>query len=373
MKTTRSPRKSTRRDLILVTLAVGLSVGGALWLVLEPSQSVAPVSDQAFQEADEAEIAVQTIQSEPPAALVPRKEAQSEEPAVVASTPKKLPNVFASSLEGTDIDGALTADAAGNLVVNLGVRDFFDYFLNTVGEVPPEEAIAQMHALMKANLPASAVNQGMALLGKYLNFKRDALELARQPLDQARKDDPDYQLEQLKAAMHSMETLRRETFTEAEREAFFGMEEAYAEYTVKSLEIQRRDDLSPQQKQDMLAYAREQLPEEIRRTEQHLREEQARQQAFQQTIEQASSPEAAAIRLREQGMAEEQVAQVKTYLQQRDRFEDSYKAYREAREQLDKAGLAEKDLERRRQALLEEHFDTEQGQTWARLRDLSNG
>jgi len=53
-------------------------------------------------------------------------------------TPQSLgDDVFARSLEGTDIDGHLRANAQGQLMVDLETRDFFDYFLNTVGEPWP--------------------------------------------------------------------------------------------------------------------------------------------------------------------------------------------------------------------------------------------
>ena len=46
-------------------------------------------------------------------------------------TPASLPDQnFARSLAGTDIDGALKADGNGELILDLGVRDFFDYFLS---------------------------------------------------------------------------------------------------------------------------------------------------------------------------------------------------------------------------------------------------
>jgi len=40
--------------------------------------------------------------------------------------------VFAPSLEGTEIDRRLCADISGNLILDLEVRDLFDYFLNAV-------------------------------------------------------------------------------------------------------------------------------------------------------------------------------------------------------------------------------------------------
>ena len=37
-----------------------------------------------------------------------------------------------ASLDGTDVDGELAADAQGNLVITVGVRRVFDYFLSVI-------------------------------------------------------------------------------------------------------------------------------------------------------------------------------------------------------------------------------------------------
>ncbi|MDX1561004.1 MAG: lipase chaperone, partial [Marinobacter sp.] len=107
------------------------------------------------------------------------------------TTPESLgPHPFAASLSGTEIDGALTADGNGELVINLEVRDFFDYFLSTVGEVSPETAIQQIEAMARNHLPEPASTQALALLDEYLAYKQASLEVMQTRLDPARTGDP---------------------------------------------------------------------------------------------------------------------------------------------------------------------------------------
>jgi lipase chaperone LimK len=78
------------------------------------------------------------------------------------------------SLAGTDVDGGLDADTAGDLVVNEELRRFFDYFLAATGEEPPEIIRARIEAALDARLPPRAARQGKALLARYLAYRDGA-------------------------------------------------------------------------------------------------------------------------------------------------------------------------------------------------------
>jgi len=65
--------------------------------------------------------------------------------------------IISAALKGTSIDGALKADSQGNLVLDLQVRDFFDYFLSIADDVGPEQAIAEIQRYSQQYLPEPAV------------------------------------------------------------------------------------------------------------------------------------------------------------------------------------------------------------------------
>jgi len=288
-------------------------------------------------------------------------------------TPREWPGKpFARSLDGTNIDGELRADASGNLIVNLRVKDFFDYFLSAVGEVSPEKAVGEIQKLARASLPPKAVKQAMALLSDYLNYKSKALDLSRQKLSvPPGKQSIAYQIGVLRRGLDRLRTLRRETMPADAVKAFFGAQEAYGDFVVKSLKIQQRKDLSDRQKAQMIANARDQLPPVILHTRQQVASDQDRMQKIQHIEDTAASPDEAAVKLEQMGVSQEQVNHIVDYMNRKARFQSQYQAYARDLKQLEKASLAPEDLKRARKSLLQQYFDTPEEQTWARLQNMN--
>lgn len=292
---------------------------------------------------------------------------------ILARTPESLgATPFAPSLAGTDIDGALKANANGDLIVDLQTRDFFDYFLSTVGEVSPETAIGQIEQMARNHLPEPAASQALALLDDYLAYKQAALGVMQSELDPSRAQDPAYQLTALGNALADLKALRQSTFSNAAHNAFFGLEEAYSEYTLASLSIQQRDDLSNEGKQALIDYHRDQLPEVIRRTEERLHQEVTIHRQRVEAIRTADSPGAAGQKLAELGLDAQSVKGVTDYLKQRQRFDASFETFEQALSEAHLSGLTTEDQRQHREDLLKQHFPDEQTQTWARLRLLDN-
>lgn len=307
-------------------------------------------------------------QTTPKLAAAPRPEAKG-----TAQTPTTWGGEpLAPSLAGTEIDGRLRADSDGHLIVDLETKDFFDYMLSAVGEISPEQALDAIAAMARNNLPEPAASEAIALLDRYLAYKREALTLSQTPLDPARQRDPVYQLSQLRQALADLKALRRATLSAETADAFFGLEEAYGEYTLASMEIQQRDNLTVEAKQALIQWQRQQLPEIIRRTEVRLVDETEKSMARQEALTNASSPEQAAAELRNLGMDAAQAQDVENYLRERETFDERYDAYQDELSQLRGAGLAPEDLARREDSLLSQHFEGEQQQTWARLRQLGS-
>ncbi len=304
-------------------------------------------------------------------APAPPTQATETDSGIAYQTPRSLgENPFASSLAGTDIDGSLKAGPDGNLIVDLSTKDFFDYFLNTVGEVSPETALARIEALARDNLPAAAAEQALAVLDQYLDYKQQAVELGNRALDPSRQQDPAYQLQLLKTALSDLKQLRRNAFDPDTHEAFFGLQEAYGDYTLASIEIRQREDLSAQSKQTLLEYHRNQLPEQLRKTETRMISDAEKSRQRQAAITQASSPAEAGERLRDLGVDPQQAEEVVGYLQERQQFDQQFQQYQQALASLENAGVSQGDFESRQSELLRQHFESEQARTWAKLRSL---
>lgn len=291
---------------------------------------------------------------------------------VTAETPMRLEQPFAESLRDTEIDGSLRADANGQLIVDLRVRDFFDYFLATVGEVTPDVAVAEMERLARAHLPESARNQAMQLLAQYLGFKEAALDIAAQPLVAPELQTPEYQLNALEDGLRALRAVRLEHMDPAVVEVFFGLEDAYADYTLQTLRLQQRTDLDDAQRVAMLEAARTQLPDIIQRTEQRLNEDQLRLADIQQVVSNASSPEAAESRLRSMGVREDQISSAVSHLREQAAFDARYAEYAAARDRLRSSGMASADVEQQQAELQTRYFADESSLIQARVRDLSD-
>ena len=357
---------SPRKFIVISTLAVSLgAIGLGLWFN-QPSTEPQPSTAASARPGDGTQTAAPASQK------LTAAKPDSVPPESVAATPREWTDQpFAPSLEGTEIDGQLRADANGDLIVDLEVKDFFDYFLNTVGQVPPEEALSAIQSMANNNLPDSAAKQAMALLDSNLEYKREALALSQVRLDPGRQSDPKYQVAQLRQALADLKAVRRNTMSPEAVEAFFGLEEAYGEYTVASIEIQQREDLSPEARNTLLQWQRQQLPEVIRRTETSLIDENKVSEARQQAIADADSPEDAGRKLQALGLDSSQADDVVSYLQEREEFDASFEDYQKALTKLETSGLAPEDQAEQQQALLEQYFSNEQTQTWAKLRQLS--
>lgn len=355
---------STLKRAIFPLIALIPLVAATVWVVTEEPQAPSVTTDPAPASASEAEA--------PASGTVLAKPTTKEDPGTVAhQTPDSLgEKPFARSLEGTDIDGSLKADASGNLIVDLATRDFFDYFLNTVGEVSPETALEQIEAMARSHLPESAAEQAMAILGQYLDYRQQALEMGNITLDPARQSDPAYQLQMLQSALSDLKQIRRNAFDGETHQAFFGLEEAYGDYTLASMEIRQRDDLSANSKQTLLEWQREQLPEQIRRTETRMVQDADTSRQRQQAIAEATSPEDAGKRLTNLGVASQQVDEVVGYLRERQQFAEKFEDYQQALASLEDAGISQADMESQQNQLLQQHFESEQARTWAKLRAL---
>jgi lipase chaperone LimK len=196
--------------------------------------------------------------------------------------------------------------------------------------------------------------------------------MGNRSLDPARQRDPTYQLQMLQSALTDLKQLRRNSFDAETHQAFFGLEEAYGDYTLAGIEIQQRDDLTPQSKQTLIEWHREQLPEQIRGTETRMIEDTDISRQRQAAINEASSPAEAGERLRDLGVDPQRADEVVTYLQEREQFDRQFQQYQQALASLESAGISNDDFDSQQRQLLQRHFDSEQARTWAKLKSLDS-
>ena len=286
-------------------------------------------------------------------------------------TPQRLPNYFSSTLEGTDIDGGVRVGSDGHIELSIEVKDFIDYFLSAVGDVTPEQAIDAMFNVLDQSLPPENVAEVRQLLDDYLAYKEDAANLMAQPMLPREQQTKAYQLQVMERSLEDLRALRRAHMSQEALEAFFGLEEAYENYTIASIRVQFDDNLSEQEKVKLIQYHRSQLPETIRVTEEQMVQDNERNADVHAAI-MGDDVEALESELDAYGYTEEQKAEIIAFKLAQQDFDKRYQKYSEERSSM-LSGVTDEATQKQITAqLLGKYFDSEEEQTQAKVRDLNS-
>ena len=165
--------------------------------------------------------------------------------------PGPMPTL-APSLRGTEIDCPLQVDKKGQLVLTIGIRNCFDYFLSSLGEKTEAQLITDIRQYLTTTLPTTALPYALKLLDQYIAYRH----AQTQPSMQVKTQTPD----SLQAIVLSLKSLRLKFFTPVESEVFFGNEEAYDQYNINVMRINADKSLSEDQKAKKIAALMDQMP-----------------------------------------------------------------------------------------------------------------
>lgn len=186
---------------------------------------------------------------------------------IVASKPAPLsltrsraavqpPGELPPSVRGTSVDGQLTVDDRGNLLITSQIRHLFDYFLSMIGEESSATSTQRIRDYLAQELTAPALDQALALLDDYLDYQHEVAELeSRFPVSES--------LDDLLAREQAVQRLRASLFSREAHEAFFAGEEIYNNFTLERLSVQHDPSLDDGQKALAIEALRENLPDEM--------------------------------------------------------------------------------------------------------------
>nr|WP_276583857.1 lipase secretion chaperone [Pseudomonas sp. RIT-PI-AD] len=321
--------------MILLPLMFGISLAVLLYLPLADAPNPAPAATSATP-------APRPSTSGSPAPA-------TGETVQAASTGKPQAPPLPASFSGTQVDGQFQLDAAGNLLIGEEIRHIFDYFLSAMGEEPLKTSLDRLRAHIDRQLQSPAREQAQALLGQYLDYKRELVGLER---DLPQRPDLDI-LRQREAAVRA---LRARIFSEEAHRAFFAGEEAYNGFSLERLAILHDERLDPQAKAAAIDRLRESLPEEAQASVLP----QLHSDLRQRTAElQAQGASAAQIReLRQQAVGAEATVRLEALDRRRSDWQARLQRYRDDKARLQaNPGLSESDRNAALQRLAEEGFD----------------
>ncbi|SPL72418.1 lipase secretion chaperone [Acinetobacter stercoris] len=175
----------------------------------------------------------------------------------IQQTPLKFNGVMpvlAPSLRGTEVNCPLQVNTKGQLVLSMGIRDCFDYFLSSEGEKTRANLILDIRQYLTGLLPATAQPYAFQLLDKYIDY-----------LNQLRNLSPvkDGNIESYRAVSSAVTKLRRQIFTTREADVFFAQEEQYDQYAIAQYAINNDKSLTTEEKAQKSAELLNQQPAEL--------------------------------------------------------------------------------------------------------------
>lgn len=183
------------------------------------------------------------------------------------SSELSLSAVLPHSLQGAGSPDDLDIDADGNLVINIKIRNLFDFYLSAIGEETLEELVARIK-LDLSQLPPKAEARALDILEGYLGYK-DAVDafistqanyskpmLGRPSVAEIRQRE--------KEALADKKQLRslRSGFLDPETsEAFYGVEDRHDAYIEKMDDIRLDQEMSKEEKIERQKEALQDMPE----------------------------------------------------------------------------------------------------------------
>lgn len=263
---------------------------------------------------------------------------------------------YSQVLAGTEIDGRLLTDSAGNLVISIEVMDFFNYFLSAVGDVTPERAMEEIQRQAALRLPPSALEQLTDLLTDYVSYQQLMVEYMQQPLIPEDQQNYAYYAQTMRDTFGQIRELRRQVFAPEVVEAFFSLDETYGEYAVATMEIHADNSLSEPEKAERIEQIKQLLPEQMRAAEDEARQRTAAVQAAREQFAQGAGISALKDTLGALYNDEEIAGMAAAFREER-AWQQRVDHYLKEREQVLTSTLSESDKAAQVEQLRQQHFD----------------
>lgn len=250
-----------------------------------------------------------------------------------------LTPAIAPSLRGSEVDAEFHFDQNGQLVNDLALRHYFDYFLSTIGELSLEEIRQALAEDLFQRLEPAQADQAIRVLERYLEYLAAAQELSTGG--------------DVAARFAQLVDLRRRVLGDDLADGFFAQEETYTRTVLREQEIIQNNQLSLEQRQQELEQLHRDLPPELRQSREeaiahHLVLEQ--QQQFEQLQLDPAQRHAERAAL----FGEEAAQRLAQLDQQRQQWQQRLDTYQQQRNALLAQGESEEQIAALRQQLFDE-------------------
>lgn len=250
-----------------------------------------------------------------------------------------LDTPYSKDSVGTEIAGLIRTDESGQLIVDTEFKAFMDYFLSSVGQVTPQEALQRLRLHFYQDLPEDAANQAMEILKNYLAFKENSFDALARPIDSERSEyDANYRYSVLAQGLQSLYDLRRDHLGGEIAQALFVEDEAYAQYTLTRMKADLDESLSIEEREQLKELAKAELPAKMYEIINHQEQQAKAMQAYTNLLADDASTEEVRAFAFENFDSEQAQAIIEDYQAQKV-LKDKYHQFNQAVIQLNSQGL----------------------------------
>lgn len=242
---------------------------------------------------------------------------------------------IAPSLEGTDIPNGLIIDANGNFVVTPPLKQLFNYFYTLLGRREESDIVRLVNAYISQNLEEPAKSQALEI---FKNYRLLEVELQSTMIDRGGSND----LDGLLGYMKERGELRRIYLGNETADVLFGKEQAYDDYTIGRLAIERNEELTEEEVADAMNVLLDTLPPSFKKSvirRQNLltiRDISQRAESSTTTVEQLFAERQALVGF-------ESAQRLQTLDEERAKWKLRYQSYREEFETIKESNLSTAD------------------------------
>ena len=275
-----------------------------------------------------------------------------------SNLPPNLDRELPDSLRDVFIKPVLLTDEQGNLIVTSDLKNLFDAFLTLNNLESTEQITQQIRDYLTQSLNQPALDQSLAILEGYINFKHALYEeLKAGQLGDLSLGQPGVSIQTLSEHLNAQRALRAQHLSAEVVDVFFSAQDDLDNFTLNRLTIAADQSLSAEEKLQALAVLEANTPDhimdsrkqadpisELRTAEAHLKQQGASAEAIHE------------FRVNEIGVdAAARYAQLDT---ERAQWAQRLADYNQAKQAiLDEAGLSEDEQQTQLQALIESRFD----------------
>ena len=181
----------------------------------------------------------------------------SQEPLTVEA--KQFLATLPASLKDSPLPTLLDTNSSGELIVNMKVKNLFEFYLSAMGEDSIEDCIDRIRYNLQDQLPPVALSQATEILEGYIQYRNHIGEIKNNFV--ARFPQGSYDINTVQEMKQAVRVSRSLFLSDEAINAFYEKEDAYDNVMMQRIAIQNDSSLTNTQKVSQLEELKNQSPD----------------------------------------------------------------------------------------------------------------